>query len=178
MAEQTGSPDRVAALDELTKALQASSVESDVFVDVFARAHGLGRSDLNAIMWITVSAQAGHPLTAGELAARLGLGAPATSSLIDRLEGARHIERTRDPRDRRRVTLSMNDTALEMAREFFQPLAGRMAEAVADVPTADLLLAAEVIRRMTGAIVATREAARGAAPDQASTRTTGPKFNA
>ncbi|MEU8076709.1 MarR family winged helix-turn-helix transcriptional regulator [Catellatospora citrea] len=164
MAEQTGSPDRVAALDEVTRALQASSVESDVFVDVFARAHSLGRNDLNAIMWIAVSDEAGRPITAGELAARLGLGAPATTSLIDRLEGAGHVERTRDPRDRRRVTLSMNDTALEMAREFFQPLGRRMAQAVADVPTEDLIIAADVIRRMTGAIVASREAARGDRP--------------
>ncbi|WP_155371270.1 MarR family transcriptional regulator [Catellatospora vulcania] len=160
MAEQAGPPDRVAALDEVTKALQASAVESDVFVDVFARAHGLGRSDLNAIMWIATGAQAGAPLTAGELAARLGLGAPATTSLIDRLEAAGHLERTRDPRDRRRVTLSVQASALRMARDFFQPLGERMALAVGDLPTADLLIAAEVIRRMTTAVVATREAAR------------------
>lgn len=164
MAEQTGSADRTAAFDEVTRALQASSVESDVFVDVFARAHGLGRNDLNAIMWIAVSDEAGRPITAGELAARLGLGAPATTSLIDRLQEAGHLERIRDPRDRRRITLSMNDTALEMAREFFQPLGRRMAEAVADVSTEDLVIAAAVIRRMTGAIVASREAARGDRP--------------
>lgn len=153
----------MAALNEVTKALQASAVESDVFVDVFARAHGLGRSDLNAIMWIATGAQAGTPLTAGELAARLGLGAPATTSLIDRLEAAGHLERTRDPRDRRRVTLRMQASALRMARDFFQPLGERMALAVGDLPTADLLIAAEVIRRMTTAVVATREAARRSA---------------
>ena len=38
---------------ELVTALQAFTVESDVFVEVFARAHGLGRSDMNAIMWIS-----------------------------------------------------------------------------------------------------------------------------
>ncbi|MFD0599521.1 hypothetical protein ACFQZ4_50375 [Catellatospora coxensis] len=36
-----------------------------------------------------------------------------------------------------------------------------MAEAVVDLPTEDLVVAAAVIRRMTGAIVASREAARG-----------------
>ncbi|MFD0599520.1 MarR family transcriptional regulator [Catellatospora coxensis] len=60
----------------------------------------------------------------GELAARLGLGAPATTSLIDRLQDAGHVERIRDPRDRRRITLSMNDTALEMARSSSSRSAG------------------------------------------------------
>lgn len=161
MARQTDPPpERRAALDEVTKALQSSAVESDVFVDVFARAHGLGRSDLNAVMWIATGTEAGRPLTAGELATRLGLGAPAVTSLIDRLEATGHLERTRDPKDRRRVTLAMRAPALLMAREFFQPLGERMASAVADLPTADLLIAAEVIRRMTGAIVETRQAAR------------------
>ncbi|WP_191841394.1 MarR family winged helix-turn-helix transcriptional regulator [Catellatospora chokoriensis] len=164
MREQTGPPERVAALDEVARALQVSAVESDVFVDVFARAHHLGRSDLNAIMWIAASAEQGRPLTAGELAGRLGLGASATTSLIDRLEAVGHVERVRDPRDRRRLTLSMNDTALAMARDFFQPLGRRMAEALTDLPTEDLLVAAEVIRRMTGAIVASREAARSERP--------------
>ncbi|MEE6258035.1 MarR family winged helix-turn-helix transcriptional regulator [Plantactinospora sonchi] len=159
----TGQPepsDRAAALDEVTSALRASTVESDVLVDVFARAHGLGRSDLNAVMWIATGAQAGRPLTAGELAARLGLGAPATSSLIDRLEAAGHVERVRNSADRRRVTLAMREPALRMARDFFRPLASRMEQAVHDLPVSDLLIAAEVIRRMTDAIVDAREAAQ------------------
>ncbi|WP_166378857.1 MarR family winged helix-turn-helix transcriptional regulator [Catellatospora methionotrophica] len=166
MAEQHGVPERVAALDELIRSLQASSVESDVFVDVFARAHGLGRNDLNAIMWIAAGSQEGQPLTAGELAARLGLGAPATTSLIDRLEAADHLERQRDPRDRRRVTLQVRPRALQMAREFFQPLGRRMEAAADGLPTADLVIAAAVIRRMTAAIVESREAARREGPVQ------------
>ncbi|MEV4416542.1 MarR family transcriptional regulator [Catellatospora sp. NPDC049609] len=160
METRGGPHSRAAALDEVRRALQTNTVENDVFVDVFARAHGLGRSDLNAIMWISVTAEADLPLTAGELAGKLGLGAPATTSLIDRLEAAGHVERTRDPRDRRRVTLAVRPPALEMAREFFQPLGRRMAQAVADLSTEDLLIAAEVVRRMTGAVVAERESAR------------------
>ncbi|MDI1464057.1 MarR family transcriptional regulator [Catellatospora sp. KI3] len=152
--------ERPAALAELISALRESSVESDVFVDVFARAHRLGRSDLNAVMWITSAAQEGTPLTAGELAARLGLGAPATTSLIDRLEASGHVERTRDPHDRRRVTLAMKPSALLMAYDFFQPLGARIETALTDLPTADLLVAAAVLRRMTAAIVESREAAR------------------
>ena len=44
-------------------------------------------------------------MTAGELAGRLGLGAPATTALVDRLESAGHVRRDRDPHDRRKVTI-------------------------------------------------------------------------
>lgn len=160
MPEQPrGDDPRSAVIDELIKALQAFSVESDVFVDVFARAHGLGRSDLNAIMWISVGAQVGRPLSAGELAGKLGLGAPATTALVDRLEAVGHVRRTRDPRDRRRVTIDMQPAALAVAREFFIPLGRLMNDAVAGVDTDDLQRAAEIIRLMLTAVTAARAAA-------------------
>ncbi len=154
------SEERAAALLELREALQLFSVEADVFVDVFARAHGLGRSDLNAIMWTARSASAGEPITAGELAAKLGLGASAATSLIDRLENAGHVRRKRDPADRRRVTVTMEDTAMAMAVAFFQPLGVRMAAKVAERSTADLQTAAEVVRAMTAAVTDARTATR------------------
>src|SRR5688572_13349378 len=109
---------RPEAVQDLIESLQRFTVESDVFVDVFARAHGLGRSDLNAIMWISTGTAGGAALSTGELATKLGLGAPATSALVDRLEAAGHVLRSRDPADRRRVTISMQAPALELARAF------------------------------------------------------------
>lgn len=147
-----------AALEELTSALQVFTVESDVFVDVFARAHGLGRSDLNAIMWISTAARSGQPLTLGELATRLGLGAPATTALVDRLEASGHLRRQRDHRDRRKVTLTMQDDALRLALDFFEPLGDRMAAVTADDPAHALRAAADVVRRITTAVTDARKA--------------------
>lgn len=149
--------ERAAILRELTSALQEFTVESDIFVDAFARAHGLGRSDMNAIMWISTSASAGRPMTAGELAGRLGLGAPATTALVDRLTAAGHVRRTRDPQDRRRVTIAMEPRALELARAYFVPLGATMAGAVADVPDADLANAAAVVRTLITAVTQARD---------------------
>ncbi|MBB5873430.1 DNA-binding MarR family transcriptional regulator [Allocatelliglobosispora scoriae] len=149
---------RSEALDDLVDALRTFTVESDVFVDVFARAHGLGRSHLNAIMWISASAQAGHPMTAGELAGRLGLGAPATTALIDRLESAGHVVRDRDPHDRRKVTIRMQNVALQLAMQFFAPLGVGMAHASADIPVTELKIASTVVRRMTQAVTDARRA--------------------
>ncbi len=141
---------------DLVRALQAFTVESDVFVEVFARAHGLGRTDMNAIMWISTGARAGNPVTVGELASRLGLGAPATSALVDRLEAVGHVERTRDPNDRRRVTIAMQPQALELASAYFQPLGRAMAGAVAELGDEDLRTAAEVVNRLIAAVVEVR----------------------
>lgn len=161
---QTPDPARADILADLIKALQLFTVETDVFVDVFARAHGLGRSDLNAIMWVSTGTRSGQPVTAGELAVKLGLGPPATTALVDRLERAGHVRRTRDARDRRRITIEMQPTALELAVAFFEPLRDLMTEAVADTDSEDLQRAAAIVRRLLTAVTAAREAASGGTP--------------
>jgi DNA-binding MarR family transcriptional regulator len=152
-------PERDDVMRELISALQQFTVESDVFVDVFARAHRLGRTDLNAIMWISTSAREGQPLTVGELAQRLGLSPAAATALVDRLEAVGHVERTRDGRDRRRVTVKMNPQALELASAFFVPLRGRMDAAVEGVSDEDLVRTAAVVRQLITAVTTARDAA-------------------
>ncbi|AGL19144.1 MarR family winged helix-turn-helix transcriptional regulator [Actinoplanes sp. N902-109] len=152
------SPDaeRVEIVDDLIDALRLFTVESDVFVEVFARAHGLGRNDLNAIMWISQGTHTGQPITSGELAARLGLGAPATTGLVDRLENAGHVRRRRDPQDRRKVTIVMQPQALQLARDFFVPLGRLMHDTVADVSAEDLRRVTAVVRGLISAVTTAR----------------------
>jgi DNA-binding MarR family transcriptional regulator len=166
--------ERAEVVDDLIDALRLFTVESDVFVDVFARAHGLGRSDLNAIMWISTGTQTGRPMTVGELAVKLGLGAPATTALVDRLEAAGHVQRTRDPADRRKVVIVMQPPALEVAREFFIPLGRLMTEAVKGTASDELRRTTAVVRRLITAVTEAREAANGArtAPRSAADRPT------
>ena len=156
-------PHRDEAMQDLIDALRVFTVESDVFVEVFAREHGLGRSDLNAVMWISTSAAAGHPITVGELAQRLGLSPAATTALVDRLEAAGHVGRTRDRNDRRRVTVTMHEPARQVASEFFMPLGARMREAATEFTEAELRRTVEVVRRLSAAVTATRQA-RGRQP--------------
>lgn len=150
---------RAEVLEELIDALRLFTVETDVFVDVFARAHHLGRNDLNAIMWISQGTQSGHPLTAGELATRLGLGPPATTGLVDRLESAGHVRRERDPQDRRKVIIVMQPPALQLAMEFFVPLGRLMHQAAENVSVQDLERTAAVVRLMIAAVGEARAAA-------------------
>jgi DNA-binding MarR family transcriptional regulator len=159
VSTQPADPRRAEILEDLIDALRLFTVETDVFVDVFARAHGLGRNDLNAIMWISEGTRSGHPMTAGELATRLGLGAPATTGLVDRLETAGHVRRERDPHDRRKVTIVMQPPALQLAKDFFVPLGRLMHDTVADVDLHDLQRTAAVVRLMITAVTDARNAA-------------------
>jgi DNA-binding MarR family transcriptional regulator len=150
-------PERDEILRDLIDALRVFTVESDVFVDTFARAHNLGRTDLNAVMWISTGDAAGRPITVGELAQRLSLSPAATTALVDRLEAAGHVGRTRDPSDRRRVTVTMHPPARQVASDFFTPLGARMRAATEDLDDEDLARAVAVVRRMTGAVTETRQ---------------------
>jgi len=69
---------------------------------------------------------AGEPLTPGRLGEHLGLSSGATTAVIDRLERADHVSRSRDGHDRRRVTLHYGATAARVGREFFGPLGTKM----------------------------------------------------
>lgn len=147
---------RAEVIADLVDALRSFTVESDVFVDVFARRHHLGRSDLNAIMWISTGEQSGRPITAGELAVRLGLGPPATTALVDRLEAAGHVRRTRDPQDRRKVTIVMQPPARQVATEYFVPLGRLMTEALDGTSAHDLQRATDIVRRLITAVTQAR----------------------
>jgi DNA-binding MarR family transcriptional regulator len=149
---------RDAVMSDLIDALRTYNVESDVFIDGFARAHSLGRSDLNAIMWISVGTGSGDPITVGELAHRLRLSPAAATALVDRLENVGHVRRYRDPNDRRRVTVQMSETAMRVASAFFIPLGGKMHEAAAEFTPEELTRTAEIIRKLTAAVTAASQA--------------------
>lgn len=62
------------------------------------------------------------PLTVSELADALGLGRPATSMAVDRLERLGHVRRERDERDRRRVTIHATPSSADRARAAITPM--------------------------------------------------------
>jgi DNA-binding Lrp family transcriptional regulator len=72
-----------------------------LFHEAVAQRLGLSAADHRAL---GVVSRAGS-LTAGELAQRTGLSPGAVTGLVDRLESAGHVRRTRDPADRRRVVI-------------------------------------------------------------------------
>jgi hypothetical protein len=62
-------------------------------------------SDATALGQITWAAESGTPLSPAQLSRLLGMTTGATTILLNRLETAGHIRRSRESTDRRRVTL-------------------------------------------------------------------------
>jgi DNA-binding MarR family transcriptional regulator len=112
---------------DLTRLLQTLTVESDRYAERFGAAHGLHRTDVNALGVIMDAARRGVPMSPGALAKELGLSPSATTALIDRLQALGHVERSRPSGDRRRVALEVPEAAVEANRHLFVPLAAAFA---------------------------------------------------
>ncbi|MFD4863106.1 MarR family transcriptional regulator [Streptomyces atratus] len=107
---------------EIVHLLRKVTVEFGLRQAEFATRHGMHSTDVRALICLLDAERAGTDATAGWLGAQLGLNSAGTTSVIDRLERLGHLERTRDPRDRRRVLLSVTPRAVELGRTFFGPL--------------------------------------------------------
>ncbi|MGY2002740.1 MarR family winged helix-turn-helix transcriptional regulator [Blastococcus sp. SYSU DS1024] len=107
------------ARQELALLLRRLTVELDAVGQRFAGLHGLGRTDVRALVAVMDAARRGEALTAGRLGAAVELSSASVTALVDRLERAGHLRRVRDDADRRRVTLEMSPEAMAAGAEFF-----------------------------------------------------------
>ncbi|SNS88625.1 DNA-binding transcriptional regulator, MarR family [Geodermatophilus saharensis] len=140
----------------VTLLLRRLTVELDAVGQRFADAHGLGRTDVRAVIAIMDAARAGEPLTAGGLGAAVGLSSAAVTALVDRLERAGHVQRVRDPADRRRVVLQMTEPTMAAGAAFFGGLQRELMAAMADFTDDDVAVVRRWLAGMTEAITAHR----------------------
>ena len=70
----------------------------------------LGETDMKALRLAIVMADQGRHVTAKDVAEHLRITSAATTKLLDRLEVAGHITRSRHPTDRRSITIAVNPT--------------------------------------------------------------------
>ncbi|MFD8205800.1 MarR family winged helix-turn-helix transcriptional regulator [Streptomyces sp. NPDC059695] len=101
----------------------------------FAAWLGLHSTDATAVLEIAAAEERGMPLSPARLSERISLSTGATTALLNRLEAAGHITRTREHSDRRVVTLRGGPHIQERADEFFGPLAGRLDAAMSPYPS-------------------------------------------
>ncbi|MEU1727607.1 MarR family transcriptional regulator [Nonomuraea sp. NPDC005692] len=106
----------------LVHLLRAVTVELDRMGERFAAAHALHPTDVRALICLLDAARTGTPATPGTLGTHLGLNSAGTTAVIDRLERLGHVRRERDTRDRRRVLLKVDDSAVTLGWSFFGPL--------------------------------------------------------
>ena len=139
---------------ELGLLLRRLTVELDAVGEHFAAQHGLGRTDVRALVAIMDAARAGSALTAGALGAAVGLSSASVTALVDRLERAGHLHRVRDATDRRRVVLEMSESAMSAGAEFFGALQRDLLVAMADFTDAELAVVRRFLVGMTDVIIA------------------------
>jgi DNA-binding MarR family transcriptional regulator len=112
------SEERSALLSELVKVNRAYQSAVEKMDEAFCRLLGVNRTDGRCLD--VVDQRPG--LTAGELAVAVGLSPGAVTTVLDRLEERGFVTRTRDPEDRRRVTLRLTPEANRRAWEAYGPL--------------------------------------------------------
>lgn len=120
--EDAGNMDDQDAGMRLVHLLRAVTVELDRMGERFAAAHALHPTDVRALICLLDAARTGTPATPGTLGTHLGLNSAGTTAVIDRLERLGHVRRERDTRDRRRVLLKVDDSAVTLGWSFFGPL--------------------------------------------------------
>ena len=125
--------------------LREMSTLSQGYADRVSRHLEVHRSDLSAMGVIAQSARGGDTLSAGELARRLAMSPAAVTALVDRLVRAGHVQRERDERDRRRVTLGLTAHAGAVSAQMFRPLGQRLRSALSLYSDDELALVARVL---------------------------------
>ena len=149
MNPDQGATERVRLETLIAADARALTAESDQMGRVFAAVHRLRPSDFRALLHILVAETAGAPLTSGELRQKMGLSAAAITYLVERMIISGHIRRDSHAQDRRKVILRYAGVDLDMAGDFFAPLAAHTHAAMAELPDADLTAAHRVLTAVT-----------------------------
>ena len=105
-------------IDELGVAVRAAQAAVDEMDEAASRALGINRTDARCVDIVMREA----PVTAGRLAKESGLTTAAVTSVLDRLEAAGYVTRTRDTADRRRVLIEPTELIEQRARELWGPM--------------------------------------------------------
>jgi len=95
--------------------------------NAFARRHGLGGTDVRALIALLDLERAGEPASPTRLARELRLTTASTTVLLDRLERGGHVRRTARTDDRRRVDVAVTEAAKELGWAFSGPLIATIA---------------------------------------------------
>jgi DNA-binding MarR family transcriptional regulator len=104
------------------------------FSRLFASWLGLYSTDAEALLEIVYAEDHGAPLSPARLSTRIGLSSGATTSLLNRLEEAGHVVRSRESSDRRIVTLRSGQHVRDRADEFFASLAHQFDKTMSRYP--------------------------------------------
>lgn len=101
------SPEDIAQIDGLMAALSRLRAAERELSEASLRYMQLGETDMRALHFLIVSENIGISATPGAIAQNLQISTASTTKLLDRLEAAGHIHRTRHPSDRRALVITI-----------------------------------------------------------------------
>ncbi|WP_217697457.1 MarR family winged helix-turn-helix transcriptional regulator [Nocardia donostiensis] len=119
---------------QLTEGLLAYGATFTELGRLFAVALGVHTTDAFALLEITAAEERGTSLSPAQLGKRIRLSSGAMTALLNRLERAGYVTRTRDSADRRVVTLHATAEAKRRGNEFFDPINARQDAILASRP--------------------------------------------
>ncbi|MFG3704433.1 MarR family winged helix-turn-helix transcriptional regulator [Micromonospora sp. NPDC047670] len=163
---------RATLVAEIAAELRRYSVDAQHIGHAFANLHGLGATDLQALIAVMDAELIGQPITPGRLGEQLNLSSGSVTALIDRLERAGHIRRDRDTADRRKVLLHYAERGAALAMDFFRPLGRRTDEVMAGFSDDELEVVHRFMTAMTASMREHRDTVR-AARDEPARRASG-----
>lgn len=126
---------RLEAMAHLVDSLRASQTATDILDEAVCDFLGINRTDGRCLDVIDRRGQ----VTAGELAAEVGLTTGAATAMVDRLEAAQLLQRRSDPRDRRKVLITLTPEAKQLAADIYGELATATAPLLSSLSDRDLL---------------------------------------
>ncbi|MEV6320516.1 MarR family transcriptional regulator [Nocardia sp. NPDC051787] len=144
----TSGKTRNAALTSLQNQLRVQATRTVMFHSAVAARLGITLTDLSCLNVLGIDG----PQTPGSLAARLGITrGGAVTALIDRLERAGYVRRERDPHDRRRVLVAL-DEASAAAAALFSGLGAAIGAHLDGYDTAEIELLARFVAEINARV--------------------------
>ena len=153
-------PDRD-RLDDLQRDMQRSTMVTVLLHHATASKAGLNVTDAQCVSALVLDG----PQTPGQLAQLLGITTGgAITAVIDRLERAGYVKRTRDPDDRRRVIVELvEDNVAEFGR-YFEPISRAFRERLGAYSDEELAVLRRWIRENNAAMPGVIEEIRNLPP--------------
>ncbi|HEX8510757.1 MAG TPA: MarR family transcriptional regulator [Propionibacteriaceae bacterium] len=142
--------------EAVSEALRTFAVEMEQYIHAAGAAAAIHRTDLTALSHAMDASRGTGRLTPGELATRMGLSPSATTSMLDRLEAAGHVLRTRDSSDRRQVTITVTEHAQQTGYQIFAPLAQAFDQVMSGYPTGELATVLTFLEQIAAATQSAR----------------------
>jgi DNA-binding MarR family transcriptional regulator len=137
---------------ELLRAVRDLVTADDEMRRATGRRMSLGLSDLRATRFVMNACTEGVPVTPHDIARHLGLTTAATTTVLDRLVEAGHVERRPHPTDGRSKVVVITDHARQEAHGVLHGVHDEMRAAAAAVPPEAREAVLEFLQRMTDAM--------------------------